>query len=99
MRFGVEYPTLNPVISGQAVIKDKFVFQLLFLLGTHEPPTGSPDKLDQRQFAFGLNYRFGFTEKPILKKNDWSATFIQVVDAKLRLNTSIHFLLRFYLGY
>src|SRR4030043_1072215 len=67
LRFGVEFPTLNPVISGQAVIKDKFVFQLLFLLGTHEPPTGSPDKLNQRQFAFGLNYRFGFTEKPILK--------------------------------
>jgi len=70
LRFGVAYPTYNPFISGRAVIKDKFVLQLLFLLGTHDSPTSRPDKLNQRQFAFGLNYRFGFTEKPILKKND-----------------------------
>lgn len=70
LRLGIAYPTLNPVITGKVVIKERYECQLLFLLGTHNPPTGSTGNLYQKQLAFGLNYRFGMSEKPLLKKKE-----------------------------
>jgi phosphatidylglycerol:prolipoprotein diacylglycerol transferase len=70
LRLGITYPTFSPLISGKAVIKERYECQLLFTLFPYKTPEGSTSKLYQTQFAFGLNYRFGFNEKPLIKKND-----------------------------
>ncbi|GAH53663.1 unnamed protein product, partial [marine sediment metagenome] len=57
LRYGVAFPLENSFISGQTVIQKRYGFQLLYLFGTEENEA-------QRQFVFGLNYRFGFDQKP-----------------------------------
>ena len=59
LRFGVAFPLENSFISGQFLIEKRYGFQFLYLFGTEEN-----EELPQRQFVFGLNYRFGFDKKP-----------------------------------
>jgi phosphatidylglycerol:prolipoprotein diacylglycerol transferase len=63
LRFGVAFPTSNLFISGQTMIKDRYGFQFLCLYKNNYP-----EGIKQSQFVFGINYRFGFSEKPIVKE-------------------------------